>query len=85
MFGERVKEMDEIDNEELLRQSEQIDNHDYRNPESEDDYLVMYLYKAPDGRHFRYIESSGFDSIHSGAANIVEWLDSAEVDNWKMI
>lgn len=69
--------------ERLLPSSKQIDEYCYRNDEDEDDYVVAVLYETPDGRKFRHIESSGFNSGFDGSGNIGEWLDGAEADAWK--
>lgn len=68
--------------EELLKASEVMDTYDFRDDEDEDDYIVARLYKAPDGRHFRYVESSGMNSAPSGAGNFGEWLAEDERVTW---
>lgn len=64
--------------EEHLQSARLLDEHDYRNPDDEDDWFAAKLYETTDGRLFRYVELSGFNSVHNGAGNIGEWIDSRE-------
>lgn len=73
---------EEIDVAALISKSEQVDSYDFRHETDEDDYVSMALYRAPDGRLFRYISESGMSSSWAGAMQIIEWLDDASVENW---
>ena len=73
---------DTDDNDALLTASTQIGSSDWERGEDEDNYITARLYQAVDGKHFRYIESSGMNSRYGGAGNIVEWLESAEIATW---
>lgn len=72
-----------ISNQELIDRSELVEEYDYVNPEDNDDYVNMALYKYRDGRYFRYIIMSGYNSGYSAAGNIVEWIDANTLDDWK--
>ena len=72
---------DEI--EEALENSEQLEEHGYRHPEDEDDWYMVVLRKTAAGRHFRLVESSGYNSQFGAAGNIGEWLEESEIDDWK--
>ena len=73
---------DEIDVDALIAKSEHIETHERRSETDDDDYVVMALYKTPEGEHFRYIEMSGMNSPWAGASGVVEWLDDASVASW---
>ncbi|MDP3633602.1 hypothetical protein [Phenylobacterium sp.] len=68
--------------EAALKSGASIDSFDYRSEESEDDYIVAQLYRMPDGRLFRYVESSGMDSTFSGAGEFGQWLAASEQAGW---
>src|SRR5262245_4281961 len=65
--------------ESIIELSTEVESLDYRNPEDFDDYFTSTLYRAPDGRSFRVVESSGMNSEFCGAGNFGEWLTEAEV------
>lgn len=67
--------------QELLDTATEIDSFDFQG-ETEDDYFNATLHKLEDGRHFRYVTASGFNSIFAGSWNIGEWLDESEIENW---
>lgn len=69
--------------EELLRSASEIDSYDYEG-EGADDYFSAFLYQLPDGRHFRNVQSSGFNSQFNGAGDVAEWLDEEEVAQWSV-
>ena len=66
-----------------LPQAQKLEEHEHGSNEN-DTYIVAELRKCGDGRHFRYIESSGMDSIYAGAGEFGEWLDAGEVTKWKV-
>ena len=66
----------------ILESPEQVDTHEYRNPDDEDDYFTMTLYRTSSGRHFRVMESSGMNSRFDGVMNDGLWLNDDEVANW---
>jgi hypothetical protein len=78
-----MTQMTDEEIEKELSAADEIDSYEYRNPESEDDYIVAFLYETKAGRIFRYVESSGMDSSFAGAGNVGEWLTKAEEKNWK--
>jgi hypothetical protein len=70
------------DSDALLEASTQIDSSDWRDDDDADNYITARLYRAANGKHFRYIESSGMNSSYAGAGNIVEWLAPGDVATW---
>jgi hypothetical protein len=56
----------------------------YQNPNEDqmDDYVTADLYQTAEGRQFRHVTQSGFDSPLSGAGDIGEWLTDEEAANW---
>jgi hypothetical protein len=50
----------------------------YRSDDDEDDYVTAWLYTAADGRSWRHIEMSGFNSPYSAAGEFGEWLAEGE-------
>ena len=75
-------EMSEEELEAQLATAKSVDSFEHRNDEDEDDYIVAELYRTADGRHFRYIDSSGMNSPFAGAGNFGEWLEEKEVADW---
>lgn len=65
-----------------LRSGSSIDSFEHRSDENEDDYIVAQLYRTPEGRLFRYVESSGMDSTFSGAGEFGQWLEASEQAGW---
>ena len=47
-----------------------------------DDGYFIELYKAPDGRHFVYIASSGYNSIFHGSLGFYAWIAEDQIDSW---
>jgi hypothetical protein len=77
-------EMTDEELESALASSTQIDDYDYRNEDSEDDYYSLALYQTNDDLHFRLLLSSGFDSRYMGSMNGGIWLQTdEEVKNWR--
>jgi hypothetical protein len=70
------------DSDALLEASVQMASSDWRDDEDEDNFITARLYKTADGKHFRYIETSGMNSSYAGAGKIVEWLASGDVATW---
>lgn len=68
--------------EAALRGGSSIDSFEHRSDENEDDYIVAQLYRTPEGRLFRYVESSGMDSTFSGAGEFGQWLEASEQAGW---
>ena len=68
------------DPEALIAESEKLDSFDFENPDDEDSYYSVELYKAPDGRHFRHVLASGMNSPATGWTGI-EFIDST--DGWR--
>lgn len=60
----------------------EIDDFYYKHEDDEDNYFSAVLYKTPDDRHFRVVESSGYNSQFCAAGNIGEWLTDDEIDTW---
>jgi len=75
--------MTEAELEDHLETAEEVDTYDYRNPESDDGYFSAVLKKAADGRHFRVVLQSGYDSRCAVAGNVGDWLDDHEVAKWR--
>ena len=67
-----------------LKSARQLEVHDYRNDDDEDDYISAVLYAVPDDRAFRLISSSGMNSKYCGAGNFGEWLTSEERAAWRV-
>lgn len=65
-----------------LKGSVAIDTYEHRSDDSEDDYIIASLHRTPQGRHFRYVESTGMNSDYAGASEFGEWLDADEVATW---
>lgn len=80
-----MKDMSQEELDEYLPDSELVDSFDHTNEEDTDDYVLMELRLAKDGRHFRYITSSGFNSPYVGAGNIGEWLEEGDMETWTEI
>lgn len=57
-----------------------IDRFDHYNDEDEDDYFSAILYRDTDSRLFRYVESSGMNSIHNGSMGFGQWVVAE--DRW---
>jgi len=68
--------------EAALANAASIDSYEQRSDENEDDYVVAQLYRTPEGRLFRYVESSGMDSTFSGAGEFGQWLEASEQAGW---
>lgn len=78
-----MKTFDENDDlDALIAEAEEVDTYDYQNEEDSDDYYSIVLYKLPDGRHFRDVIASGYNSSFSAALG-AEWLDEGDLDRWK--
>ena len=50
----------------------------YTNDDDSDDYVTATLYAAADGRSWRYVESTGFNTGYSGAGEFGEWLEERD-------
>lgn len=73
---------DSEDRDALLAASTKVASSDWRDEEDEEKHITAHLYKAVDGRHFRFIESSGMNTGYSGATGIVEWLEQGDIATW---
>ncbi|MDJ0825674.1 MAG: hypothetical protein QNJ16_09235 [Rhodobacter sp.] len=65
---------------ELPEKCEEVDRYDFVDDTDADNYVNLVLYKAPDGQLFRFVEASGMNSEHDGAAGFGEWVDNRT--NW---
>ena len=70
------------DSDALLEASTLMASSDWRDDGDEDNFITARLYKTADGKHFRYIESSGMNSRYAGAGKIVEWLAPGDIATW---
>ncbi len=71
------------DVDEILSKSQRLESFDYVDPSDELGYVTVHLHQHEDGRYFRYIEASGYNSNHGGAGHFIEWLGGTYDDNWK--
>jgi hypothetical protein len=60
-----------------------VETYEYRDEGNEDNYIVAELYRCADGRNFRFVESSGMDSVYTGSGDFGEWLTAEEAKKWK--
>lgn len=65
--------------------SSRVDDFDFRNEDDEDDYFSIVLYKHPDGRHFRWIDGSGMNSVFVGALGLDQWISDDQLGSWKEV
>lgn len=72
-----------MSDEDLPEISTRVDEFDYVNSDDEDDYLSIALYKHPDGRHFRWIDGSGMNSVFVGVLGFDAWLSDDQIAKWK--
>jgi hypothetical protein len=75
-------DMTEEEQETALKSAREIDSFDFRDPEDEDDYYSAWLYKTPDGRHFRLVPTAGMNSYFAGYTGTAEWLSDEELEHW---
>lgn len=74
--------MDDEERDSALAVASSEAAYDYRNRDNDDDHVSAELWRMPDGRAFRLITMSGFDSPYGGAMNVAEWLDAGEEAGW---
>lgn len=72
-----------MDVEELIKQSNLVDEHDFGDGPDADDHYSIVLYRHADGRHFIHIRSSGYSSRYSGASGLDQWVDDNDLERWK--
>lgn len=64
----------------MIERAAIIDRFDHFNDEDDEDYFSAILYRDIDSRLFRYVESSGMNSIHNGSMGFGQWV--AAEDRW---
>lgn len=74
---------EEPDFEKLTEDGKPVDSFDYRNAHDEDDYFSITLYQMPDGRYFRFVTASGFNSAFDGATGVGDWVADPSDGSWK--
>lgn len=74
-----------MSDEDLPEISAKMDDFDYANEDDADDYFSVVLYKHSDGRHFRWIDASGMNSVFVGALGFDQWISDDQIANWKNV
>ena len=73
----------DMSEDDITEISTRVDDFDYSNEDDVEDYFTIAFYKHPDGRHFRWIESSGMNSKFHGSHGFDQWLTNDQTANWK--
>ena len=64
-----------------IEDSELVDEFGQDGTGSDDGYFIE-LYKAPNGRHFVRIASSGYNSKFHGSLGFHTWITEDQIDSW---
>lgn len=59
-----------------------METYDFRDDNDDDNFFSIELYKTPEGKHFRFVATTGMNSAWAGAMNFYEWVKD-DLSDWK--